>query len=176
MVAPTRLAHIVFRTAQMTTMLNWYKEVLSAHVVFENSKIAFITYDGEHHRVAFIAGDSFLPAKQSPQVGFYHSAFAFDRLIDLLDTGDRLALAGIEPWRKINHGPTISFYYRDPDGNDVELQVDRFANPDDATAFMKSELFRDNPIGIDIDPAALRAQLEAGLPLAEIMRRPDEHA
>ena len=176
MIAPSRLAHIVFRTAQMTTMINWYKEVLGAHVVFENPKIAFLTYDGEHHRIAFIAGNSFLPAKHAPQVGFYHSAFAYDRLMDLLDTGDRLARIGIEPWRKINHGPTISFYYSDPDGNDVELQVDRFPNPDDATAFMMSDIFRDNPIGIDIDPAVLRSQLNAGIPLADIMRRADEHA
>lgn len=174
MVAPSRLAHIVFRTSQMKTMIDWYNTVLSAHVVFEGPSIAFLTYDKEHHRIAFIGGDSFLPAKQAPQVGFYHCAFAFNRLVDLLDTGDRLEIAGIKPWRVINHGPIISYYFSDPDGNDVELQVDRFDNADDATAYMRSEIFKKNPIGVDINPADLRAKLNAGTPLAEIMRRPDE--
>ncbi len=176
MVSPSRLAHIVFRTDQMKRMILWYQTVLAGRVVFEGDNIAFLTYDDEHHRVAFISGQTFLPAKTGPQVGFYHVAFAYSRLVDLLDTGDRLELVGIRPWRVINHGPTMSYYYRDPDGNDVELQVDRFATADEATAFMQGEYFRRNPIGIEVDPADLRAKLQAGMPLEDVMRRPDERA
>jgi catechol-2,3-dioxygenase len=32
--------------------------------------------------------------------------------------------AGITPFVSVNHGLTTSFYYRDPDGNGVELQID----------------------------------------------------
>jgi catechol-2,3-dioxygenase len=174
MVPPSRLAHVVFRTAQIKRMIWWYETVLAGHVVYERDDIAFLTYDDEHHRIAFIGRQDFLPAKTAPQVGFYHVAFAYARLVDLLDTGDRLTDAGIIPWRVINHGPTVSYYYRDPDANDVELQVDRFANAADATAFMEGEHFRRNPIGIDVDPKELRAKLQAGVPLAEIMRRADE--
>jgi catechol-2,3-dioxygenase len=174
MTAPTRLAHIVFRTNALAAMRDWYCSVLDAHVVFASDRIAFLTYDEEHHRVALIATESFAPRAPSPAVGFYHAAFTYDRLEDLLETYDRLAGQAIKPWRTINHGPTVSFYYADPDGNDVELQVDRFADALDAQAWMMGEAFSNNPIGIEIDPEDLRRRLAAGEPVATIMRRPDE--
>jgi catechol-2,3-dioxygenase len=174
MAAPSKLAHVVFRTNQIQAMIEWYSQVLEAHVVFSGPAIAFLTYDDEHHRIALVGSDSFAPAGEKPRVGFYHAAFAYASLADLLDTAERLDGLGIAPWRAINHGPTISFYYEDPDGNDVELQVDRFEDPRDATAMMHSAAFRKNPLGVLVDRTALRAQLDAGLPLHEIMRRTDE--
>jgi catechol-2,3-dioxygenase len=174
MTAPARLAHIVFRTNQMAAMRDWYCTVLEAHVVFGSDRIAFLTYDEEHHRVALIATETFAERAPSPAVGFYHAAFTYDRLEQLLETHERLLGAGIKPWRTINHGPTISFYYADPDGNDVELQVDRFADAADAQAWMMGEAFSNNPIGIEIDPDDLRRRLAADEPIASIMTRPDE--
>ena len=71
---------------------------------------------------------------------------------ELLDNYERLAARGIRPFRCINHGPTTSMYYADPDGNRVELQVDNFATPEEATAWMASPEFAANPIGVDFDP------------------------
>lgn len=39
-------------------------------------------------------------------------------------------------------------YYRDPDGNQLETQVDNFDIPDDATAMMDSKEFMENPLGM----------------------------
>lgn len=41
-----------------------------------------------------------------------------------------------------NHGPTTSLYYRDPDGNQIETQVDNFETAEEATAFMNSPELR----------------------------------
>lgn len=174
MTAPIRLAHIVFRTMDLPNMQAWYCAVLDAHVVFANDKIAFLTYDEEHHRIALIAS-TFLAAKpEAAAVGFYHAAFTYAGLADLLDTYDRLSAQGILPWRTINHGPTMSFYYRDPDGNDIELQVDRFADALDAQAWMAEEAFAANPIGLLVDPEDLRRRLRAGESFESLMRRADE--
>ena len=70
----------------------------------------------------------------------------------------------------INHGPTTSMYYRDPDGNKVELQIDNY---DDAQAmhdFMHSAQFEKNPIGVDFDPDELARGYHAGRPQAELIR------
>lgn len=174
MAAPIKLAHIVFWTNQLEVMTKWYEAVLEAHVVFGGKNIVFLTYDGEHHRIALIRGANPVEEVARPRVGFYHAAFTYSSLLDLLDTGDRLKSVGILPWRTINHGFTISYYYRDPDGNDLELQVDRFEEPEDATAYMESEGFTNNAVGVLIDPAELRRQMAAGVPLAEVMKRPDE--
>ena len=174
MSSPARMAHIVFRTNDLPAMQRWYCTVLDAHVVFGNDRIAFLTYDEEHHRVALIAIEPYAARPPVDTVGFYHAAFTYDRLDDLIGNYDRLRAAGITPRRTINHGPTISFYYTDPDGNDVELQVDRFADAHDAQAWMMGEAFSKNPIGIDLDPEDIRRRLAAGESVAAIMTRDDE--
>src|SRR6478752_3355358 len=39
----------------------------------------------------------------------------------------------IQPHVPVQHRPTTSIYYLDPDGNMVELQIDNFTTPEDAT-------------------------------------------
>ena len=53
MASPKKLAHVVFRTGNLAAMCAWYSSVLEARVTFANELIAFVTYDDEHHRVAF---------------------------------------------------------------------------------------------------------------------------
>jgi catechol-2,3-dioxygenase len=106
-------------------------------------------------------------------VGFYHVAFTYKDLGELLGTYVRLNEAGIKPWRAINHGPTVSFYYKDPDQNDVELQVDSFPDAALTNAWMMSEEFTRNPIGIEFDPADMILRYESGERETELLRRPD---
>ena len=61
-----------------------------------------------------------------------------------------------------NHGPTVSIYYQDPDGNTLETQVDCFDTPEEATELMESPDFGINPIGTDFDPEELCRAVEAG--------------
>ena len=46
----------------------------------------------------------------------------------------------------------MSIYYEDPDGNQIETQVDSFEDPEEATKFMVSKEFAENPIGAGFDP------------------------
>ena len=68
---------------------------------------------------------------------------------------------GITPFWCINHGTTMSMYYHDPDGNIIETQYDTMS-VDDADAFLGSEAYVINPIGVDFDPEDLSRRLEAG--------------
>src|SRR5882724_10750571 len=51
---PTKLAHVVFQTNRLKEMSDWYCSVLSGHIVYQNPHLCFVTYDEEHHRVAFV--------------------------------------------------------------------------------------------------------------------------
>lgn len=148
---PQKLAHVVRRTSRFEELVRWYCTVLGAEVVHSDGTLAFLTYDDEHHRIA-IAGIPGLEDQPAMAAGTDHIAFTYGDLGDLLQTHRRLRAAGIEPFWCINHGPTISFYYKDPDGNRVELQVDNFESPEEATAWMASPAFAANPIGVDFDP------------------------
>ncbi len=160
-IAPLKFAHIVFRTGRYTAMTDWYKTVLEAEVMYGNDFITFLTYDDEHHRVAIAKAPGLLP-KLRTQSGMDHMAYTFASLSDLLATYKRIKALGICPYWCINHGGTTSLYYKDPDNNHVELQIDNFTTVEEANTFLDGPAFTENPIGEDFDPDELLARLEAG--------------
>jgi len=168
---PSHLAHVVFRTSQYREMIEWYKKVLSAEVTYSNEMVAFITFDDEHHRVAFINNPNVKEAVKNTR-GVDHVAFTYKSLKDLLDNYSELKKIGIEPFWCINHGPTTSMYYRDPDENQVELQVENFDTVEESTRFFYSEEFAENPIGVDFDPENLKNRMKLGTPEGELKTRP----
>ena len=171
--SPRRLAHIALRTNRLNDLVEWYCKVLGAHVAHASDKVAFLTYDDEHHRIALIGLQDYPPRDETIRVGYYHTAFAYDSLSDLLGNFVRLREQGIVPYRVINHGPTVSLYYADPEGNQIELQVDSFPDAEATNAWMSSDAFRRNPIGIEFDADEMLEKLQAGVPEVELMRRPD---
>ena len=170
-IAPVKLAHIVRRTSRFDEMLGWYRTVLGAEVVHSDGILAFLTYDDEHHRIA-IAGIPGLPDQSPLAAGTDHVAFTHADLGDLLHTYARLKCEGIEPYWCINHGPTTSMYYKDPDGNRVELQVDNFPTAEETNRWIRSGDFAKNPIGVVFDPEELLARYRAGEPAEQLALRP----
>ena len=170
-ISPQKFAHVVLKTANFTEVIDWYATVLQARVGFRNDFIAFLTYDDEHHRVAVInMPDS--PAPEPAAAGVHHIAYTYGDLGELLATYRRLKAAGIEPARCINHGPTVSMYYRDPDGLRVELQIDVFATMAEAHAYFTGPDFAENPIGVLFDPEQMIREYESGRRYEELVRRP----
>ncbi len=170
-IAPALFAHFVLRSSNMAKMVDWYSTVLAMRVVKRNEFICFLTYDEEHHRLAIINMDG-LQAPDPKSTGLSHVAYTFRDVGELLSTYRRLKEADIEPYWPIHHGPTLSMYYHDPDGNSVELQVDCFKTKAEASAYFQTEAFTRNPIGVLYDPEALVAAYEAGAPEAELLRQP----
>jgi hypothetical protein len=66
----------------------------------------------------------------------------------------------------------LSVYYRDPDGNRMEFQVDCCANAEEAHTYMKSDSFAANPIGVEIDPDALLMQYRSGVSSEQLLAMP----
>ncbi len=163
-IAPAKLAHFVLRTPNFEAMRGWYQSVLGAKAVFENGFLCFMTYDDEHHRVALINMPD-APIRGDATAGVDHIAFTFEDLGGLLGTFTRLKSENIEPYWCINHGPTTSMYYRDPDGNQIELQVDNFSTLEEANAFVGSSAFQENPIGVEFNPERLLERYENGDPM-----------
>jgi catechol-2,3-dioxygenase len=170
-IPPVKLAHVVRRTARFDEMVAWYRTVFGAEIAHADTTLAFLSYDDEHHRFA-IANLPGLEERPAFAAGTDHIAFTYADLGDLLYTYARLARDGIVPFWCVNHGPTTSMYYKDPDGNRVELQVDNFATADECNQWMRSGEFAANPIGVVFDPEELVARYRAGEPLADLVVRP----
>jgi catechol 2,3-dioxygenase-like lactoylglutathione lyase family enzyme len=167
---PNRLAHIVFKTSNKNKLMDWYGKVLNAHVVFQNDFIGFLTYDDEHHRIAFIQIPGLEP-NNAKSTGLHHVAFTYATMNDLISNYERLRDAGMSPVHCVNHGPTTSMYYSDPDGNSVELQIDNFATNEEVDTWFGSGEFSENPIGVDFQPEDLAAKFRSGVPEAELKKR-----
>jgi len=146
-------------------MVQWYQTVFGAKVQHRNPVLAFLTYDDEHHRFAF-ANLSLLQPEESEAdrrgaIGVDHVAYTYASLNDLFETYARLKESEIRPYWCIHHGITVSMYYADPDGNQMEFQVDSYASTEEANAFI-DEHFSANPIGVEFDPDDWLARLRAG--------------
>lgn len=160
MASPVKFAHIVLKTTQYSEMVAWWTDFLEADVRHGNDFISFLSYDDEHHRVA-IAHMPHLQPRDKKSVGVEHFAFTYATLDDLFAQYERMKAKGHLPYWTINHGMNFSAYYRDPDGNQVEAQIDCMS-VEDAIDFMASDVFAANPIGIDVDFEALVARRRAG--------------
>jgi len=162
--SPKTFAHVVLRTNPecYKDMIEFYVNLLGATIVHEDPILAFLRYDEEHHRVALICtpGLQLLP-KDANFVGLDHVAFTFPTLTTLAQQYVYLKSLDkpILPVWSTNHGPTTSLYFRDPNGNKVEFQVDNFDDPADADAFMSGPNYDANPIGTDFEPEAWSADI-----------------
>jgi catechol-2,3-dioxygenase len=175
MAKPVKFAHVVYNTRRYDEMIAWYQKVFEADVVYQNPALAFLTYDDEHHRFAFANLDVLKPdvtGSGRGEIGVNHVAYTYANLGDLLETYARLKEAGIKPYWPVHHGLTLSFYYKDPDGNRMEFQVD-CCPVEEANAYMRSDAFAANPVGVEIDPESLLAQYRNGIPLETLLVIPD---
>ncbi len=169
--SPSKLSHLVLQTNRRPEMVEWYCAVLGAELLYENKFIAFISYDDEHHRVAFIdpgpladkAPAEGKTARAGGEVGLHHVAFTFAGPEALADHYVELKGQGIRPHRCVNHGMTTSMYYYDPDRNQVELLIDNFRTAREGQDYMRNRSATDkNPVGIDFDPDELVDRIREG--------------
>ena len=171
MPATPKFAHNVFQTDQPQEMRDWYCAVLDGHVVYTDETLSFITFDEEHHRVALLHPPIPMQRKSPTTAALHHSAYTFENIDDLLERYGKLRDKGIRPAVCIAHGVTTSMYYQDPDRNFVEMQIDRFEAPDDATAYMKGPEYAADSVGPAFDPDELLAARRAGATVEELSDR-----
>jgi catechol-2,3-dioxygenase len=174
-VRPKSFVHVVYRTRRFEEMLAWYEVVFDARVQQRNPVMAFLTYDEEHHRFAFVDLAVLQPEGNEKQkqglVGIDHVAYTYASLEDLLENYIQLKSKGIVPYWCVHHGMTISMYYADPDGNQMEFQVEVFESLEEGNAFMCSPANMENPVGVEYDPEDWLAQLRAGASISEFLVR-----
>lgn len=175
MAIPTKpvFHHVNLKTTRLQEMIDWYGEVVGSEVVFRDDTGAWLSNDGANHRVALLAFPGFTddPDKDT-RTGMHHSAFEFQSFGELNANYLRLREKGITPEICIDHGMTFSYYYRDPDGNHVELQCDNFGDWTASKQWMiDSDEFHANPIGQFVDPEKVSAAAAEGQSFAEIHRR-----
>jgi catechol-2,3-dioxygenase len=174
-IRPTKFVHVVYRTRRFEEMIRWYEAVFDAKVQHKSPVLAFMTYDDEHHRFAFVNLAVLQPegtdTDRQGSIGVDHVAYTYRSLSELFDNYVQLKEQGILPYWCIHHGITVSMYYGDPDGNQMEFQIDSYSSNEEANAFMCGPRFEANPIGVEYDPEEWLVRMKAGAPDAEFLLR-----
>jgi catechol-2,3-dioxygenase len=157
-------------------MIQWYQTVFGARVGSRNGGLAFLSYDEEHHRFALVDLSVHAPQRDAmPErrsiVGVDHIGYSYASLDDLLEHYAALKEAGILPYWCVHHGLTISMYYADPDGNQMEFQVDAYPTPEALNAYLTGPRFGKNPVGVEFDPDVWVARLRSGTPSSAMLVR-----
>jgi len=168
-VRPSSFSHLVIQTPQFKDMVAWYKTVLGAKAMFENPVVCFMTYDEEHHRVMIGSNPNAKPRDKNA-AGVVHFAYSFANLGYLVDAYERLRDQAITPHNCIDHGFTTSFYYLDPDENEVELAVDNFPTREEMNTWFATGAFDRNFVGVPVDPEFVAKRHREGVPAAQIHR------
>ena len=154
-------------------MIDWYRTVVGCEVLFQNQFGAWMSNDVANHRIALTAFPNFSddPDKNA-HTGLHHLAFEFDKFDDLNSAYLRLKEVGIVPDFCLDHGMTFLYYYGDPDGNHVELQIDNFGDWGKSSAWMhEGPEFHDDPIGKFVDPDSVAEARAGGEPFDQIHAR-----
>src|SRR4051794_31709591 len=176
-----RFGEVVLKTNQYEALKSWYAQVLDTQPMFESerkevsmgmSQMCLIRPCSEFPFTETLVIMNFAGLRQNDQTvtGMDHFQMQFASIDYLFDRYETLAEKGVMPIRSANHGPSTSFYYRDPDGNRVELSVKNYATEAEMLEFMKSETYRKNPAGIDVDPAEYVGRYRSGTSLEELRR------
>ena len=177
MPSPREMHHAhIFTDENYEEMIEFYKMLFNAEVVAVHDQVAsltFITYDDHDHRVVLIKRPGLKP-KVPNSVGVSHIAYCYESLGELIYIYKRLKESGHQPpqWC-VNHGNSTSFYYTDPDGNEVETMMDNFSTIDTQEykrVYQFTEAFGETPEA-DFDPDKMVALYESGVPDTVLLDR-----
>lgn len=168
-----QIGHFGLRTPDVDRAIDWYGRVFGAEVRFRNQYAAFMSFDDEHHRFV-IWDDGETQDRPQAAAGVDHIGFMCSDPGELADHYERLKQIGIEPVASANHHFTSSLYYRDPDGNEVEISCDNFPTKRAANEFMKSEAMAEAMVppafGAEFDPEELLRLRRSGVSIEQLRR------
>ena len=126
---PVRLSigHVHLKVADLERATAFYQGAIGLEVTQRyGSQAVFLSADGYHHHVALNTWESrggTQPAAGT--TGLYHVAFLYPTASELARAVRRAVAFGVRLEGAADHGVSWAVYFRDPDGNGIELYWDR---------------------------------------------------
>ena len=144
-----KVAHVVLSVKDVMTSVDFYTKALGLEVVDlkESHRAAFLSFGKQHHDIALFAAPE---GAERGKVGLSHIAFQIEGgLPELAELKGRLEEMGASISRTTDHTITKSVYFLDPDGNELEIFAEGFADPNDALDFIKQGTNRQAPLELE---------------------------
>jgi len=125
--ATPHIGHVHLKVSDLDRAVAFYRDIIGLDVMTRmGDKAAFLGADGYHHHIGLNTWESKggTPAPLG-HTGLYHTAFLYPDLATLAQTLRRALDAGVEIEGAADHGVSQAIYFNDPDGNGIEIYVDR---------------------------------------------------
>lgn len=123
----TRIGHVHLKVSDLERSIAFYRDVIGLEVMQRyGPQAAFLSAGGYHHHLGLNTWES-LGGPRPPRhaVGLYHTAFLYPDRPALARALKRVLEAGVDLDGAADHGVSEAIYLSDPDGNGIELYVDR---------------------------------------------------
>lgn len=185
---PPQFSEVVLKTSRFTELKDWYENLVQLKAFFLRTEVKQASWTGAYN-IAFIRlyhahpytqvlGIFEIPAVSGHadglkgEPGLHHMQLRHTGLEHLFSRYEALRAQGIVPESAYNHGPGTSFYYRDPDRNLVELSSVNYVKEEDYLAYFRSESYRRNVSGIEINPGEYVTRYRSGTSQEDLIRIP----
>jgi catechol 2,3-dioxygenase len=122
-----RVGHVHLKVTDLERAIGFYRDVMGFELTQRyGDQAAFLSAGGYHHHVGLNTWHS-EGAGPAPvrAAGLYHVAFVFPDRASMAAVLARVLEAGTPLDGAADHGVSEAVYFRDPDGNGIELYVDR---------------------------------------------------
>lgn len=133
----TRIGHVHLKVSDLELSIAFYRDVMGFELQQRyGDQAAFLSAGGYHHHIGLNTWES-RGGKPAPHghTGLYHTAFLYPDRASLGAALAQVLAAGVELDGAADHGVSEAVYFRDPDGNGIEIYRDRAAQdwPRDAS-------------------------------------------
>lgn len=121
------IGHVHLKVADIERALGFYRDILGFEVTqWYGQDAVFLSAGGYHHHIGLNTWMSKgAPPAPRNSAGLFHLAILYPERRDLAQALKWLLEAGHPIDGASDHGVSEALYLRDPDGNGVELAVDR---------------------------------------------------
>jgi catechol 2,3-dioxygenase len=120
-----RKGHVVLKMRDLEKAKSFYRDILGLKITEERKGFGvFFRFEEYHHDIAVFKVDDDAPAPAENQVGLSHLALVTDNLDAVKAMYARLVAHDVPIVRTVDHGVTKSVYFKDPEGNELEIYCD----------------------------------------------------
>jgi catechol 2,3-dioxygenase len=123
----TRIGHVHLKVADLDRAIAFYRDVMGFDLMQRyGAQAAFLSAGGYHHHIGLNTWQSRGGHPPGPRTtGLFHVAFLYPDRAALARTLQQVIAAGDPIDGAADHGVSEAVYFRDPDGNGIEIYRDR---------------------------------------------------
>jgi len=127
---PIRVGHVALRVGNLAEAAQFYTDVLGFQISLQRGQAIFLTCGHVHHDLVLVQASKATPPMDKNGPGLAHLALQVANIDELKAAHAELKESGVTIKLIVDHGVTSSFYFSDPDGNNVEF----FCNNQESSA------------------------------------------